>query len=176
MRHHPILPSLRDDGAVANFDEAGTWQRRNPAELERISQSLRVMNAGTADSEIDSIPNMWARPLLFEMALYDADHPLHKRILGEWRGLLAMLALKEWRDFPLTVEPIEIPTEDDSAAPEFLHALRKLLPIHTLHTEATWDRIHIILFKGKTIGLTSPTTFCVYRCQLHWLYFEGELV
>ena len=159
MRHHPILPSLRDDGAVANFNEAGTWQRRNPAELERISQSLRVMNAGAADSEIDSIPNMWARPLLFEMALYDADHPLHKRILGEWRGLLAMLALKEWRDFPLTVEPIEIPTEDDSAAPEFLRALRKLLPIHTLHTEATWDRIHIILFKGKTIGLTSPTTF-----------------
>ena len=54
--------------------------------------------------EIDSIPSMWARPLLFEMALYNDRHPVHTRILGEWRGLLAMLALKEWCDFPLTTE------------------------------------------------------------------------
>ena len=75
MRHHPVLPALREDGTVTNFDETGTWQKRNPAELERISQSLRVTNAGASYSEIDSIPNMWARPLLFEMALYDTNHP-----------------------------------------------------------------------------------------------------
>ena len=55
---------------------------------------------------------MWARPLLFEMALCDTNHPLHERIRGEWRGLLALLALNEWYDFRLSVAPIEFPEKE----------------------------------------------------------------
>ena len=106
---------------------------------------------------------------------------LHKRILGEWRGLLTMLALKEWRDFPLTVESIEIPTEDDLAAPEFLHALRKLLPKHTLDADTTWEQLHLILFRGRSIGFTSPTTLvctsvnyigCISKVR----WFDGQFL
>ena len=49
---------------------------------------------------IDSIPDVCAKPLLFKMALFDLESTkefvagLHDRVLGEWRAILAMLALK----------------------------------------------------------------------------------
>ena len=67
MKHYPLLPPLKEDGHVAIFEAAGAWQNRNPVELENISKSLNVVQPDANYSEIDSIPNMWARPLLFEM-------------------------------------------------------------------------------------------------------------
>ena len=102
---------------------------------------------------------MWARPLLFEIALYDEEHPMHGCVVGEWRGLLAMLALKEQRKFPLETQLITIPDGADGETPEFLQALHRLLPQRTLDDAGTkWDKLYLILFKGKPIGITSPTT------------------
>ena len=159
MQHYPLLPSLKEkDNAVAALPRTGTWERVDPSNLDNISRSLKVTTADAKYSDIDSIPCMWARPLLFEMALYDTDHPMHECILGEWRGFLAMLALKERKDFPLKTTQIEIPDRDDTSAPEFLRALRKLLPEHTLEASTTWDKLYLILFNGEPIGMTSPTT------------------
>ena len=103
---------------------------------------------------------MWARPLLFEIALYDTRHPMHRRILGEWRGMLALLALKEWSGFPLNTEPIQITDVANSSpdAKDFLQALQKLKPKDTLDPETTWDTLNVLLFENKPIGITSPTT------------------
>ena len=97
---NPLLPRLIANNQVTTFGHAGRWEKRESAELERISEGLDVADTKIASAEVDSIPSMWARPLLFEMALYDTRHPMHRRILGEWRGMLALLALKEWSDFP----------------------------------------------------------------------------
>ena len=159
MQHYPLLPSLKgEDNAVAILKSTGTWEQVDAIELENISRSLKVTTGDAKYSDIDSIPSMWARPLLFEMALYDTNHLMYKRILGEWRGLLAMLALKERRNFPLTTEEIKIPDANDASAPEFLRALRRLLPEHTLEASTTWDTLYLILFNGQPIGMTSPTT------------------
>ena len=162
----PFLPLLKPGNKVTSITSAGVWASRMSAELERVSKGLDVTTADTKFSEVDSIPDMWARPLLFEMALYDKDydndddtgHPMHGHILGEWRGLLAMLALKERLDFPLTTEQIEIPRVNDTKAPAFLRTLRKLLPENTLAADTPWTKLHLILFNGKPIGVTSPTT------------------
>ena len=153
----PLLPSLITGHDVTNFNNAGTWETRTAAELERISNGLDVTTPEPDRSAVNSIPNMWARPLLFEMALYNANHPLHQHILGEWRGLLAMLAFKERRNFPVTTERIQIPA-DGPEVPDFLRALRRLLPQDTLAIGTTWDILHLILYGGTPIGLTSPTT------------------
>ena len=159
MQHYPLLPSLKEEGnTVAPLRSTGTWEQVGAIELENISRSLNVTTGHARYTNIDSIPSMWARPLLFEMALYDIDHPMHECILGEWRGLLAMLALKEQRNFSLVTEEIEIPAEDDVEYPEFLRALRRLLPAHTLEASTTWDTLYLILFNKKPIGMTSPTT------------------
>ena len=156
---NPLLPRLTTTNQVTTFGNAGRWEKREPAELERISEGLDVADTKIASAEVDSIPSMWARPLLFEMALYDTRHPMHRRILGEWRGLLALLALKEWGNFPLTTEQINITDmENPSDAKDFLRALEKLRPKDTLDKTTTWETLNIILFNGKPIGITSPTT------------------
>ena len=159
----PLLPRLKEDYTVREFDNAGIWERRDSVALVSISESLDVADTRLASAEVDSIPSMWARPLLFEMALYmdDTNHPMHKRILGEWRGLLTMLALKEWCGFPLTIKQINIndmgnPSDDN----DFLKALQRLIPKarDTLDGKTTWETLNIILFNDKPIGITSPTT------------------
>lgn len=156
---NPLLPRLTATNQVTTFGHAGRWEKRESAELERISEGLDVADTKIASAEVDSIPSMWARPLLFEMALYDTRHPMHGRVLGEWRGLLTMLALKEWSDFPLTIERLEVTdTRNPLDAEDFLQALQKLLPSDTLDPATTWEMLNIILFNGKPIGITSPTT------------------
>lgn len=156
----PLLPPLKEDGdGLAVLPKPGTWQQVPPVALNNIADNLQVTKVDAQFIDIDSIPSMWARPLLFEIALYDKAHPMHDCVVGEWRGLLAMLALKEQRKFSLETKLITIPNEDDEQTPEFLQALHRLLPQRTLDdAETTWDKLYLILFKGNPIGITSPTT------------------
>jgi hypothetical protein len=159
--HHPALPRLKETSRVKNFSEAGKWDVREASELEVLSESLNVERV---DFDINSIPDMWARPLLFEMALYDPEHLAHKRTLGEWRGLLALLALKEVLGFSdLSVMRVKIeqagggPRPNNQTSP-FLDALSKLAPKMTLADDTLWNDLYVILFKNGAIGMTSPTT------------------
>ncbi len=157
MQTYPLLPPLKDDG-LAILPKKGTWQVVPPVALKNIAENLKVTKVDGQYTDIDSIPSMWARPLLFQIALYDTNHPMHDCVVGEWRGLLTMLALKERRNFPLTTKLITIPSADDDDTPEFLRALRKLMPEQTLDVNTTWDKLYLILFNDDPIGITSPTT------------------
>ncbi len=156
----PLLPPLKKDGdGLAVLPRTGTWEQVPGVALNNIADNLKVTKVDGKYIDIDSIPSMWARPLLFEIALYDDEHPMHECIVGEWRGLLAMLALKEQRKFQLDTQLITIPDGDDGKTPEFLQALHRLLPQRTLDAAGTtWDKLYLILFKGNPIGITSPTT------------------
>ena len=159
MQNFPLLPPLKDDGAgLAILPTKGNWQEVPAVSLNNIAENLKVTKVDAKFTDIDSIPSMWARPLLFQIALFDTDHPMHDCIVGEWRGLLTMLALKERRDLSLTTKLITIPAADDDGAHEFLKALRKLMPEQTLDEKTTWDKLYLILFNGNPIGITSPTT------------------
>src|SRR5258708_14894823 len=106
MTYH-ILPRLKPDHTVQTINEVGTWAVRTRQLLDKLSKGLKV---DKVETEINSIPDMWARPMLFEMALFDREHVLHERILGEWRGLLAMVALKEVAKLNrLTVRQVQVP-------------------------------------------------------------------
>jgi hypothetical protein len=133
MPNYPVLPLLKEIRTIAAFAEEGVWDsRRNATELANLSQDIDVTKVGI---NINSIPDIWARPLLFEMALYDGPvpgnnypgHLLHKRTLAEWRGLMAMLALREASH--VKVVPIRVPDDEATriAAPPFLRAAANLL-------------------------------------------------
>ena len=156
----PLLPPLKEDGdGLAVLPKTGIWAQVPGVALNNIADNLQVTKVDAKYIDIDSIPSMWARPLLFEIALYDKDHPMHECVVGEWRGLLAMLALKEQRKFRLEPKLITIPDNNDEQTPELLQALHRLLPQRTLDdAETTWDKLYLILFKDNPIGITSPTT------------------
>ena len=160
MKNFPLLPPLKDDGAgLAVLPRTGTWEEVPDVALNNIAENLNVIKVDGKYIDIDSIPSMWARPLLFEIALYDTNHPMHECVVGEWRGLLAMLALKEQQKFPLKTKLITISDGDNGKTPELLQALHRLLPQRTLDDAGTtWDKLYLILFKDNPIGITSPTT------------------
>lgn len=163
----PILPKLKTTHNVKNFNEVGKWDIRKQDSLQKLSTGLQV---DKVETEISSIPDMWARPMLFDLALLNPEHVLHKRILGEWRGLLAMLGLKEVLQLNgLTVAPITLPQlprpqNGDKEVPQvveqrnFLLTLTKLLPKASLASDTTWRFLYIFLYNGNPFGMTSPTT------------------
>ena len=164
MTHH-ILPRLKTNNNVQAINQPGTWAVRTRDLLDKLSKGLKV---DKVETEINSIPDMWARPMLFEMALFDREHVLHERILGEWRGLLAMIALKEVAKLNrLTVRQVKVPIppplpegeqETEAQERDFMRTLSKLVPGTSLSTDTTWRTLYVFLFNEQPIGMTSPTT------------------
>ena len=91
----PLLPKLKENSAV-NPDKASVWEEEHLDFLNALVKSLAVSGTIKDVGHIDSIPDVWARPLLFQMALFDAQNTassefvsgLHDRVVGEWRALL----------------------------------------------------------------------------------------
>lgn len=149
----PLLPKLKEAHNIS-LTGHGTWA---PEKLTQIGDSLWVEEINNDIIGIDSIPDIWARPLLFQMALFDDDHLLHKRVLAEWRGLLAMVALKEIRLInKLTAIKIANISQGNSA---FEKALTSLMPKGPTLADGTgWDSLYVFLYGDQPIGMTSPTT------------------
>jgi hypothetical protein len=155
---HPLLPKLKEGegNKMEGFAREGTWLTRPSTELDRLSDSISTEDV---DFEVNSIPDMWSRPILFEMALFDEAHPIHQRVMGEWRGMLVMLALRNMRQFTdLAVKPVKIPKNPPGDAPAFVVALSRVMPEKVLAEDSSWDHLYIILFRGKPIGMTTPIT------------------
>ena len=118
----PLLPKRKDASAV-NPDKVGRWEDDSYNFLPALINSLASTGKIQDLDHIDSIPDVWARPLLFQMALFDDSEfvsGLHERAVNEWRALLAMLALKDIRHFlqrhPFASDALHIvfPVELDS--------------------------------------------------------------
>ena len=170
----PLLPKLKEAHNIS-LTGHGTWTLEN---LRQIGDSLWVEEVNNEIIGIDSIPDIWARPLLFQMALFDNDHLLHKRVLAEWRGFFAMVALKEIRLInKLTVVQIPGISQGHSA---FEKSLTSLMPKGPTLADGTgWDSLYVFLYDDQPIGMTSPTTLvctasgCLGRINnLEW--FDGR--
>ncbi|HKV42201.1 MAG TPA: hypothetical protein VJX67_23565 [Blastocatellia bacterium] len=177
---HPVLPKLRIDCRVKEINEPGKWNASPRVALEDLASGLDVRELGREELDISSIPDIWARPIMFEMALFEPPvpqhnrpgHPLNARITGEWRGLLTLLALREALGLndlsaPKIVLPSGLPidraTLEDFAGNgvkplNFLEAIAKLIPSKTISRDTSWAKLHIFLFEDEPIGMTSPTT------------------
>jgi len=164
----PVLYPKRRYGEGDAGGKPGEWERRQATELVDLSDSLETASREKEPEylNVEGIPDVWAHPLLFELALYDDKHPLHSRILGEWRGLLALFALREWMHFTLGLDPVHVPEPDgvpqkndvDEHELTFPDVLGKLTPKRTLFNNTSWSNLYVILFDNAPIGVTSPMT------------------
>lgn len=169
---NPLLPRLKDNHNVGNLDDAGKWYDRQPDELDKISKGL---NVDVAQVQINSIPDIWARALLFEMALLDEDHKLHKKIRDEWRGLLTLLALKEVKNHTnLKAIGINLSSEIETNNKVWHKALVELIPDDSLFDGTTWNYLYIFLAGDRAIGMTSPNTIVFTATDYYNLTFSEK--
>ena len=160
-RYFPLLPKLKEDSAV-NPDKASVWEDETFDFINALVKSLAVSTSIKDVGHIDSIPDVWARPLLFQMALYDEQKEsarefvegLHERVQNEWRCLLAMIALKEVRHLNLKAEAVHI-GEGDSGLEQ---VLKTLAPKETISDDTRWTDIYVLYYQEIPIAITSPTT------------------
>jgi len=171
----PYLPTLKggynDDGTpkgdfpLALPHTLRVWDdSQGEIRLRHLADAIDVPMGA---DRVHSIPDPWARVILFWRALYDPDHTLHRRVLGEWRGLLALLALKEVRRLTeLSVSNVQLAPE--TSDPEsFRYAIARVLPGNedAIAPSATWRRFDLLRWTGartqgreRAFALTSPWT------------------
>ncbi len=121
----------------------------------------------TEDTEIHSIPDPWGRVLLFARGLYDGTHPMHARILGEWRGLLAILALREIRRFNAldAGQSVDLSNARQEGRGSFLRVLAELQPgpDDFIDLNTTFEKFNLLKVRQApseyaVFGMTSAST------------------
>ena len=139
---YSLLPPLDQDKTAVNPDCAGQWIRTSDNFLDVLPKSFASGGSVKDASQIDSIPDVWARPLLFQMALLDNTtlvQNLSDCVEDEWRCLLAMLALKDVRHLNITAEQVDIRGENSME-----DVLRALAPVDTVDENTGWDVLYIL--------------------------------
>ncbi len=173
---YSLLPPLDQDKTAVNPDCAGQWIRTSDNFLDVLPKSFASGGSVKDASQIDSIPDVWARPLLFQMALLDNTtlvQNLSDCVEDEWRCLLAMLALKDVRHLNITAEQVDIRGENSME-----DVLRALAPVDTVDENTGWDVLYILSLEqngNKTpLAMTSPVTLVVAAAD-YSTAFAGKL-
>lgn len=157
MAKHLFLPQLDIDANIAMPNRAGLWDRKEHSVLLGISDGITIAEAEKSRG-ISSVPDIWARPLMFQTALKPgakSAHPLRERILQEWRGLLSLLALSRIKNYPIEIVPVAIMNDT------FSNALRSLAPAPVQLEEDKkylWTDILMIRYENIPLGAFSPST------------------
>ena len=189
---HPFLPKRRS-GRQDRFRvpaSIGAWEQRPNTDLNSLAEAIETP---PVRQQIYSIPDPWARAILFDRALRDSEHIIHRRILGEWRGLLAILGLRDRRHYKgLTVGTVDL-NQTNGSTGSFASILGKLQPREDdlLSTKTTWEKFHILRWQLKPFAHTHPRAFaftspmtlvatganyssCLNQAEVPW--FNGELL
>lgn len=87
------LPPMAEGGAFAAATGGGRWTLANGT-LAQLAASLKSGDLADAGEPIRAIPDPWAQARTFGDALRDPGHSLHATAVPQWRGLLALIALR----------------------------------------------------------------------------------
>ena len=146
-----VLPPLAADQVPGGRDAA------DYSVLQKIANGLILAEALDEQAQqLISIPDVWAQVEVFRAALIEKAHPLHNRAVGEWRGLLAIFALRFSRAYDVTTQKVQLGTKGTGHG--LIAILNKIKPAVTLTRRHNWDEIGLIKVRGAVAGLLVPTT------------------
>ena len=161
------LPVLRKDGRVRSPARGGVWSPLD--QLDDLAAALVVEAASMPLREIKAVPHTWGHVIVFETALLDERHPGHRDAKGQWRALLAMLALRNRPGFSIEARPVALGrgSGEKGEAHRFMRVAgsEKLTP--RIQAACTWDPVHLLYAEPSArsanepdvfIGLLSPST------------------
>ena len=149
---------------VAPPRREGVWGTQEDRIVTDLANSIDIgepLADGQNGPDISSIPDVYARPLLFQSAFRNERHPAHYGCVQEWRGLLSLLALHEVKSGlkeSLRFVPVSF---DGREANPLVRAVQQLRPPGVkLQDNVTyeWDKLLLVQFDGITLGAFSPST------------------
>lgn len=166
---HIMLPKVKTQGFES--PTVGTWTPYNLEFLDKLTKSMEVQGVNSQNGNVSSIPDVWAKPILFETLLFgdneDADRmaafdggdsgfssTLRERVIGEWRCVLAMLALSKVKHLDITAESVEL----SSSGKLLEDVLYNMRPSKSIDPGTQWSDLYILSYKGRPFAMTSPTT------------------
>lgn len=145
----PALDQTKQPPTPSSGDEWGT-HGGGITVLAKYSKALDISNDEVRPERLKSVPNPWARLLLFEQALYERSHPAHRAIRSEWRGMMAAIGLARHLGLQVGVVPVDLASADG-----VVESLRQMAP---RDESKVWDRLALIKVGGQFIGGTSSRT------------------
>jgi hypothetical protein len=176
-----LLPKLKKGESNVKNVQAGQWGEQAPGAFQDIAESLDFKSPGEDIKSISSIPSMWARPMVVEMALHQREHKLRSQIVTQWQGMLAAIALSQVRSYPLTTQLLQLEQRNANSQDRFAKSLLELLPAETncvyklepngKGSANPWRDIYIFLWNNQPVGMTSPSTLVCPAENADW----GEL-
>jgi len=160
-----LLPRLTHGPGPAPI---GGWKEEDRLAFTEIAKNLRSQGELNHGS-FNSIPDMWARPLLVDDVLWNRQHPLHKEIKKQWRGMLSAIALAVTRSFDLSVSRVNLRNSGSNSNDRaFLTSLMNLIPdpdgertFYRLSREQKpWEKLYVFVWRnsGQAVGMISPTS------------------
>ncbi|HZG25488.1 MAG TPA: hypothetical protein VEZ17_12945, partial [Chitinophagaceae bacterium] len=154
-RHHFFLPELDSNIPVPkNYSQ---WSNNDRKIILGISDGILIDDQALTRG-VSSIPDIWARPLLFQSAVRSGSkHPLRKRCVQEWRGIMSLLALHKVKPELANLEIMSVQLDTET----FSTALKNLTP-NSVQLEKgvqyDWTNVLMVRFDGIPLGAFSPTT------------------
>ncbi|XZF62201.1 MAG: hypothetical protein ACSI46_25000 [Gloeotrichia echinulata DVL01] len=156
-----LLPPSQD-GYGFQVNNRVQWQQEPLTNtFQKIAEKLKV----EGDSKtVSSIPDIWARPLLMQMALYDQKHPLHEEMKAQWQGMLAAIALAKVKNLKLTSILVDLENNNFFKEPN-----KGENSVYQLEAQNNpWHKIYVFLIDDKAVGMTSPSTIVCPSQDGNW--------
>jgi len=163
---------MTDAGKFAS-GEAGKWLIEKDAfELIKLIKHPGERLVG----EINSIPSVYAHALMFKMAFNDQKNHWKSRYIDEWRGLLAIFALRNVLDLPIEVKIAH--TVDETNLMNIYRDLRPSIDGQRDLKGATWEDIVLFRYEGEEypFAMASPYTIVCGPGQYNMRLPEGEKI
>ncbi|MCD4734645.1 MAG: hypothetical protein K8R53_01255 [Bacteroidales bacterium] len=181
---HFYLPKLDSKANITVPRQPAHWHNNAKKVILGISDGI-IIDEHAVTRGVSSIPDIWARPLLFQSAIRpNSKHPLRKRCLQEWRGLLSLLALHKIKPELADFEVIPVSLDSETFSTALINLAPKNIQLEQ-DKFYQWTDILMIRFGGIPLGAFSPTTLIYsgadYNSELLKLPFpfkdeEGYLV
>jgi hypothetical protein len=174
----PALPPLHEDNQVPKIVSPGQWEIVNQAAfLGNIAHGLKAVKQDSNVEYIVSVPDVWARAEVFQAALGNDKHRLHRDVVAEWRGSLAFIALAEFYSYSITATPINLQDvqswpfvanamDDQASGRNFGEVLNDITPVDQLAADQSWDDLALLRLNDIPVALIVPNVLICPRREI----------
>lgn len=177
MATTPFFPPVNDRGRMA-ATVYGEWEPINERDfLLKLAKGLTLHTPETTNLlNVRALPDVWGQLVAFQSAWEDTQHPLTRGAVAEWRGVLALLGLTDWRKSPLHRVEVRLPELIDypfikgapanNEVPNLARVIEAFMPQHEREPVANWEHMSVLLHgrrleEAQTIALMTPSTLIV---------------